>query len=102
MTNKVPCAICGTSEAQRIQGRTGCVCVNCLGEAAKQAIARVNVAQRATLTASDRCLLCGDTITKGNLAAAHSPYVLCHECLISALERAHGTGEGGTFTQVNF
>lgn len=102
MAHKTPCAICGSTTAQRILGRFGCACVNCIGEAAKQAIAKANVPQRTTLTASDRCILCGDLITKNDLAAAHFPYALCHACLINALESAHEIDGGTSFTQVNF
>jgi hypothetical protein len=102
MATTTPCAFCGTTTAARIQGRSGCACVNCIGEAAKQAIAKTSVPERTTLTASDRCLLCGDVVTKHDLAAAHSPYVLCHGCLINALQVAHKTDGGGSFIQVNF
>lgn len=102
MATTTPCAFCGTTTAARIQGRSGCACVNCIGEATKQAIAKTSVPERTTLTASDRCLLCGDVVTKHDLAAAHSPYVLCHGCLINALEVAHETAGGGSFIQVNF
>jgi len=102
MANTTPCALCGTTKGSRIQGRSGCACANCLGEAAKQAITKANEVSRPTVTASDRCLLCGDAVTKGDLAAAHPPYVICHECLLYALETASKRDGGVTFTQVNF
>jgi hypothetical protein len=102
MSNATPCALCGTIAANRIQGRTGCACVNCLGEAAKQAISKVNRSKQPVLTASDRCLLCGDPISDSNLAAARAPYVICHGCLIHALELADDYEETGFFVQVNF
>jgi hypothetical protein len=102
MTVTTPCALCGTTTTQRIQGRAGCACVNCIGEATKQAIAKTSISKHITLTASDRCLLCGDSITKGDLATARTPYVLCHECLIHALEGACENGTGASFIQVDF
>lgn len=76
--------------------------MNCIGEAAKQSIAKMSAPNRITLTASDRCLLCGDRVTKGALAAVHRPYALCHECLINALEIAHEAGGDAPFVQVDF
>jgi hypothetical protein len=102
MANTTPCAFCGKTDTRRIQGRTGCACVNCIGEAAKQAIAKMSVPDRPTLTASDRCLLCGDAITKHDLAAARPPYSLCQGCLIDAVKGAHEAENGASFIQVNF
>jgi hypothetical protein len=102
MNSTTPCALCGTTTAHRIVGRVGCVCVDCLGEAAKQAIAKQHVPKSITVTASDLCLLCGDEITSGNLAASRAPYKLCHGCLLTALESASDLPEGTQFIQVNF
>ena len=102
MSNTTPCALCGSISAHRIQGRTGCACVNCLGEAAKQAIIKADRPKQPRLTASDRCLLCGDPITDSNLAAARAPYVICHTCLLHALEIADDYDQTGVFVQVNF
>jgi hypothetical protein len=102
MSNTTPCALCGSVTRKRIQGRTGCACVDCLGEAAKQAISQADRSKKPSLTASDLCLLCGDPITRGNLAAARLPYVICHDCLKQALEAADDYDQTHVFVQVNF
>lgn len=93
MSNQTPCALCGTTTRNRIQGRFGCACVECLGEAAKQAIAKSKLVERPSVTASDRCVMCGDPITKGNLTATRFAYSVCHPCLVETLE---GAAEGNT------
>jgi len=102
MSNSTPCALCGSTTNNRIMGRAGCACVACIGEAAKQAIAKENVPARVSVTASDSCLLCGDAIVQGNLAASRAPYKICHDCLMSALENAGELAPGTHFIQVNF
>jgi hypothetical protein len=102
MNNSTPCALCGTTTAHRVMGRVGCACDGCIGEAAKQAIAKEKMPKQPNVTASDLCLLCGDPITKANLVAVRSPYKICHDCLMSALQRAAEPPEGVQFVQVNF
>ena len=99
---EIPCAFCGTKSVAMIHGRTGCVCTDCLGEAAKQVVAKRNVPISPSVTASDRCLLCGDSIASGALAVARGPYRLCHACIVLAVENAAIRGDESSFTQVNF
>lgn len=94
----LPCAICGNRILHRLIGRAGCVCVDCLGNAAKQMIVRERVPNPPTLTASHRCLLCGEPVVGGNLAATRTPYILCHACVLQAFERMADPA----FVQVEF
>lgn len=96
----VPCALCGSSENHLIVGRTGCACVQCLGEAAKQLIAQERVSHPPTLTASDHCLLCGEGVASGNAAASRGPYALCGQCVVDVLASSKRKDE--TFLQVGF
>jgi hypothetical protein len=102
MTNQPPCALCGSLDAKRIIGRTGCVCVLCMGEAAKQLLARQDQRKSPTVTASDRCLLCGDLITVGRIAATRAPYVICHHCISQAIESVTEFVPEDKFVQVDF
>lgn len=102
MSKQPPCALCGSLEAHRIIGRTGCACVSCMGEAAKQLVAKQDQRIPPTVTASDHCLLCGDPITKGQIAASRPPYVLCHQCILQAVESVADFVPDGKFVQVNF
>lgn len=95
----VPCALCGSSDVDMISGRTGRVCVRCLGEAARSLIAKDQVNPIPTLTASKQCLLCGDSVAKGTAAAVRAPYAVCRECIIEALA---ATGPGEAFLEVKF
>lgn len=102
MSKIIPCALCGTTEIDRVIGRTGCVCLDCLAEAAKAAISLSTKRTPPNVTATDHCLLCGETVTASNLAAVRKPYVICHKCLIETLERAGDNTENGEFIQVEF
>lgn len=99
---KVSCALCGTTSTRIIAGRTGYACTECLGEAAKQMLAKQDVPEQPTATASDKCLLCGESITKGDLAAARGPYRLCHTCIVVAVEDLAVPIGTTRFIQVNF
>jgi hypothetical protein len=101
MSADIPCALCGSNTADRVMGRIGCACSNCLGEAAKQVIAKQNQPMPPAVTASDLCLMCGDPITKGGLVAVRGPYKICHSCLVSAVQEALPLGTTD-FVQVNF
>ena len=96
--NELPCAICGSVTPYRLVGRTGCVCVNCLGDAAKQMIARARVPNLPTLTASHRRLLCGEPVVRSNIAATRGPYTICQPCVLQGLERM----DDPAFVQVEF
>lgn len=100
MSDKTPCALCGTKTLHRIQGRAGCACVECLGEAAKQVITKTDSVEPPTITASHRCLLCGDPITKGNIIATRFNYVVCHPCLVDVLDTS--AEDSGVMKQVAF
>lgn len=95
MTTTHVCALCGSSEALLV-GRTGCACKTCLGEAVKQAIIHgpSQAVAQSHVTASDRCLMCGDSIINGNLAAARGPYRLCQACLSDAAQDALNPQDG--------
>lgn len=97
----IPCALCG-SNAHLVAGRTGNACFECLGEAAKQMLAKQNVPSKPSLTASDRCLLCGDPITSGFLAASRGPYQICHGCIVDAIESLAVPIGTESFIQVDF
>lgn len=97
--SEIPCALCGSTEHHRFVGRAGCACVNCLGEAARQMLVREHPRNPPTVTASSRCLLCGDFVAKGNLAATRQPYALCQECVLDALTR---TSDEGGYIEVAF
>lgn len=85
---EIPCALCGSIEHHRFIGRAGCACVNCLGEAARQMLVREHPRNPPALTASTRCLLCGDSVAKSTMAATRGPYAICQECVIDAFTRA--------------
>lgn len=88
MAYSLVCALCGTSDSL-VVGSTGCVCRACVGEAVKSAICATDERsdwQRAT--ASDRCLMCGEAITTGNLVATRGPYRLCQGCLFHITKEA--------------
>lgn len=102
MSKQPPCALCGSLEAHRIVGRTGCVCVSCMGEAAKQLLAKQDERMPPSVTASDRCLLCGDSITTGRIAASRAPYVICYQCISQAIDSVTEFAPDGKFVQVNF
>ena len=99
---KPSCALCGTTSIRIIAGRTGYACTECLGEAAKQVLAKQSVPESPSVTASDRCLLCGECITKGDLAAARGPYRLCHACIVVAVQDAAIPLGATGFIQVDF
>jgi hypothetical protein len=50
MRNSTPCALCGTTTAHRVMGRVGCACDGCIGEAAKQAIAKEKMPKQPNVT----------------------------------------------------
>jgi hypothetical protein len=100
MTHAIACALCGDTAGHRLVGRTGCACVTCLGEAVKQAICG-QAHHPPTVTASDRCLLCGVAIVCGNLVAVRAPYRLCAACLRDVAQVALSDGDAG-MRQVDF
>lgn len=93
MITDIPCALCGTTNTDRVIGRTGCACTVCLGEAVKRTISGEGRRDPPTVTASDRCLLCGEPIVSGKVVAVRRPYRLCGGCLVAALEWAIGHEE---------
>ena len=101
MNSHIPCGLCGSTSENRLIGRTGCVCRSCLGEAAKQLVTLGQSPHEVTVTASDRCLLCGEGITTGHIAAVRGPYRICHACVVAAVEQAAPLG-ASAFVQVNF
>jgi len=74
----------------------------CIGEAARQLLAKQDQPLTPSVTASDRCLLCGEVITTGSIAASHAPYVICHRCIAQAIDATSELVPGGKFVQVNF
>jgi hypothetical protein len=76
--------------------------VLCLGEAARQLLAKQDEPVSPSVTASDRCLLCGESVTAGSIAACRTPYVLCHHCIAQAVAAAAEHVPEGRFVQVNF
>lgn len=95
--SKLCCALCGVASdtGRLLSARHGIVCFNCLGDAlsaAARSHGHLRGAEqvRHPVTADNRCLLCGDTITTGWLVAYRSPYCLCAQCLSSAMELCLG------------
>ena len=100
MTSAIPCALCGDTTGFRLVGRTGCACRACLGEAVKQAVCG-DAHIPPTVTAGDRCLLCGEAITCGNVVAVRGPYRVCAACLRDVVDGALSHGDAA-MRQVGF
>jgi len=80
-----PCAICG-SAGDRVVGRCGVTCRQCLAAAAA-GIIEGNTAVKGPMTASDLCALCGEAVVaQGKVAAFSGPYRICFVCVRDALE----------------
>lgn len=93
------CALCGVHE-HLICGRTGIVCKSCLGKAISS-ILEARSSDSSRLTASDRCLLCGETaVSRGDYAAVRNPYSICASCMKDGLD-ASGSG-GDSFLVAKF
>ena len=93
-----PCAICGSAD-DRVVGRCGVACRQCLGAAASGFI-RGAGSIGGPVTAADLCLICGESVvTQGHVAAFSGPYRLCFVCVQDALERSNVL-TGGTFSQL--
>lgn len=87
------CAICGSVD-DRVVGRCGVACSQCLGAAASEFI-RGAVATGGPVTAADLCLICGESVvTQGQVAAFSGPYQLCFVCVRDALERSNLLTDG--------
>jgi hypothetical protein len=96
-----PCALCGSLENDRVIGAAGCVCLECLATATHAVIARqFKPEQPPRVKASERCVLCGESIVAGFVAATRSPYCLCAQCVRDALDAALAPRE--TFAEIRF
>jgi hypothetical protein len=83
------CALCGSVDNDRVIGAAGCACLPCIATAMQAVVARQFDPERPPhVTASDRCILCGEPIVAGFVAATRPPYCLCAQCLRDALEAA--------------
>ena len=88
-----PCAICG-SATDRVVGRCGVACLQCLGAAASAFIRGSNSAG-GPVAAADLCLICGESVvTQGQVVAFSGPYRLCFVCVRDALDRANALTDG--------
>ena len=88
-----PCAICG-SVNDRVVGRCGVGCRQCLGAAASEII-RGDGSAGGPVTAADPCLICGESVvTQGHVAVFSGPYRLCFVCVRDALDRANVLTDG--------
>ena len=88
-----PCAICG-SVGNRVVGRCGVACHQCLGAAAS-AFIRGDSSAGGTVTAADLCVICGESVVKqGQVAASSDPYRLCFVCVRDAMERSNVLTDG--------
>lgn len=93
-----PCAICGSTD-DRVVGRCGVACRQCLGTAASRFIQGAR-SIGGPVTAADFCLICGESVvTQGQVGAFHGPYRLCFVCVRDALERSN-VPTGGIFSQI--
>ena len=89
----LPCAICG-SGTDLIQGRSGRSCRKCIGAAAARMIER-SLSSNGPMTASDRCLLCGDhVVSNGNIAAFTGSYRICFGCVRDVLDSSNEMSSG--------
>lgn len=87
MSVSILCALCGNHE-QLIVGRAGVVCRLCLGKAISSVLGAKS-SSPSELTASDRCLLCGETaVSRGDYAAVRRPYAICAACMKDGLDAA--------------
>lgn len=100
-SGQMPCALCGTTVGDRVIDRAGCVCNVCLGAAVAQVVSGRGVRNLPTITAADRCLLCGETVVSGSVVAVRPPYHLCGTCIGAAAERAL-SGPADIVVQVDF
>ena len=88
-----PCAICGSAD-DRVVGRCGVACSQCLGAAASEFI-RGAVTTGGPVTAAELCLICGESVvTQGQVAAFSGSYRLCFVCVRDALERSNVLTDG--------
>jgi hypothetical protein len=93
-----PCAICGSTD-DRVVGRCGVACRQCLGAAASGLIRGLEDGS-GPVTAADLCLLCGESVvTQGHVAAYSVPYRICFVCVRDALERSNVLKDG-IFSQI--
>jgi len=93
-----PCAICGSVD-DRVVGRCGVACRQCLAAAASQFIRGAGSAG-GPVTAADLCLICGESVvSQGQVAAFSGPYRLCFACVRDSLERTNALTDG-TFSQL--
>lgn len=95
---EAPCAICG-SRTDLVQGRIGRACRKCIGAAASGMIERA-LSPNGPMTASDRCLLCGDNaVSNGNIAAFAGAYRACFGYVRDVLDSSNEL-ENGVMAQV--
>ncbi len=72
----------------------GRACRKCVGIAAAGMIER-SLSPAGPMTASDRCLLCGDNVVfNGNIAAFAGSYRICFGCVRDVLESSNELSNG--------
>lgn len=88
-----PCALCGSLE-NRVVGRCGIVCRQCLAAAASGIIGGIR-SSAGPMSASDLCLLCGEpVVAQGNVAVFSGPYRICFTCTRDALDFSNALTDG--------
>lgn len=87
MSTSHVCALCGADD-RLIVGRAGVVCRRCLAKAVTS-ILEAQASDPSKLSASDRCLLCGEmSVSRGDYAAVRAPYSICATCMKDGLDMA--------------
>lgn len=85
MSTSLVCALC-CADDRLIVGRTGIVCKGCLAKAIASVL-EARSSETLHLSASDRCLLCGETsVSRGDYAAIRRPYSICATCMKDGLD----------------
>lgn len=89
MSASLICAFC-CADDRLIVGRTGIVCKRCLAKAITSVL-ETQSSEMSQLSASDRCLLCGEiSVSRGDYAAVRMPYSICATCMKDGLDMASG------------
>lgn len=87
MSTPLICALCCNLD-RLIVGRTGIVCKSCLAKAITSVL-EAQASEMSQLSASDRCLLCGEvSVGRGDYAAVRGPYSICATCMKDGLDAA--------------
>lgn len=90
--NGLICALC-ECRGDLIVGRTGVLCKSCLGKAVVS-ILDARTSDNSMISASDRCLLCGEPCVRGgDYAAVRRPYSICAKCMKDGLDAAGARDE---------